>query len=185
MKKRYVMIVPEGLRVGGKKATEVVPLPPEDECRGLASALKFRRMKPDEFIDGGFSSGTVRKNRDLGMNVRSHVLQEMVAFVFGYHFEMAPERMVNWGEAVSMGDCKPITEVGWHVLQYASIRLFPGDEIELKYIEVERPGESSRSGVGIIFRKTSVQWVPQGHCVFCIIAEVDPKTHEYLPAVVP
>ena len=179
------MEVPKGLRAACRKATEVIPLPSKKACGIFVHQREFRTMTQKEFVKKGYSSGTAKKNGIVGMNTNSQVMKEMVAFVFGYHFELAPERMVNWGEAVSEGDCHPITEVGWHAVRYAAMQLFPGDEIEVKYITVERPGEPPRAGVGIIYRTTSVQWVPPGHCIFCIIAEVDPKTHQYLPAVVP
>ncbi len=175
---------PPGLRVGGSRATEIIPLP-DDASVGtaFASRLAMRRMTIAEFTETR-GSGTLRKNAAIGMNVVSHALHERVAYEFGYAFETVPERFVTWGEARSEGDCKPLTETGWHVERYASIALFPGDEIEVKYITAEVDGEH-REGVGIVVRKTSAPWIPRGYVVFAIIAEWDAAKSEFKPAVNP
>lgn len=129
-------------------------------------------MTIEEFVEHK-GSGTLRKNKSIGMNVSSHALHERVAYEFGYPFRACPERFVTWGEARSEGDCKPLTEVGWHVERYASISLFPGDEMEIKYLTVEQDGEKSE-GIGIIIRKTSAPWLPKGYTVFAIVVEYKP-----------
>ena len=175
---------PPGMRTHGSRATEVVPMPDAvRDCEAFAQRVRMRLLPLDEFIETR-ASGTLRKNRAIGFDTTSHARHERVAYEFGYHFEAMPERFVTWGEARSEGDCKPITEAGWHVERYASVCLFPGDEIEVKYITVDVDGQR-REGVGIVVRKTSVPWLPQGHIVFCIIAELDNAAHDFKPAVNP
>lgn len=156
-----------GLRTGGSRATDLIPIPANLE--GFQSRIDIRLLSIEEFINSK-GSGTLRKNKAIGMNVTSHALHERVAYEFGYQFEICPERFLTWGEARSEGDCKPLTEVGWFAERYASVCLFPGDEIEVKYLTAEVDGVK-REGVGIIVRTTSAPWIPKGYVVFAIIAE--------------
>lgn len=176
---------PKGLLVEGSRATEVTLTLTDEICASPAfkQRVEIRAMSMSEFIDSR-GSGTLRKNRSIGMNVSSHYLHERVAYEFGYAFEVLPERFVTWGEARSEGDCKPLTEAGWHIERYASVCLFPGDEMECKYLIVEVDGKR-REGVGIVIRKTSARWIPPGYMVFAIVAEYSPSAHDFLPAVNP
>lgn len=174
-----------GLRVGGSRATDVRALP---ELRavghpGFGARVAMRMMPMDVFI-ATKASGTLRKNAAIGMNTTSHALHERVAYEFGYGFEALPERFVTWGEARSEPDCKPLTEAGWHIERYASVCLFPGDEVEAKYIIAEIDGVR-REGAGLIVRVTSVPWLPRGYVVFAIIAEYSPAEGRFLPAINP
>jgi hypothetical protein len=167
---------PPGLRVHGSRATEVRPLPKN----APAGRTAIRSMTMDTFIEQR-GSGTLRKNRAIGMNVTSHALAERVAYEFGYGFEAMPERCVTWGEARSEPDCKPLTEAGWHIERYAAVCLFPGDEVEAKYLIVESDGER-REGVGLIVRVTSAPFIPAGYTVFAIIAEFSVTRGRFLEA---
>ena len=152
---------PPGLRVRGSRATEIIALPDEASVgQAFKHRLAMRSMSIAEFMETR-GSGTLRKNEAIGMNTTSHALHERVAYEFGYPFEALPERFVTWGEARSEGDCKPLTEAGWHIERYASISLFPSDEIECKFITAEVDGVR-REGVGIVIRKTSApcSWLP-------------------------
>lgn len=174
---------PPGLRTEGSKATVIIPLPDLATDSPFWYRRAMRIMGIDEFT-ATRGSGTLRKNKSIGMNVASHALHERVAYEYGYYFETCPERFVTWGEARSEGDCKPVTEAGWFIERYASVSLFPGDEVETKYITVERDGEK-REGIGIVVRKTSVTWLPSNYIVFCIIAEWDHEKDEFKAAVNP
>lgn len=57
---------PPGLRVGGSRATEIIPLP-DDASVGtaFASRLAMRRMTIAEFTETR-GSGTLRKNAAIG-----------------------------------------------------------------------------------------------------------------------
>ena len=172
-----------GLRASGSRATEIITVPTTAQKSLFTKRMAARQMSMDQFIETK-ASGTLRKNKAIGMNVSSHSLSERIAYEFGYAFEACPERFVTWGEPRSEGECKPLTEVGWHVERYASVCLFPGDEIEVKYIIVEVDG-IRREGVGIVLRKTSVAWLPKGYMVFAIIAEYNQFTHDFNDAVNP
>lgn len=172
------MVKENGLRINGVKATEIISIP--ENISVSKNRLIMRNMFIEEFIETR-GSGTLRKNKSVGMNVSSHALHERVAYEFGYPFEAVPERFLTWGEPRSEGDCKPITEAGWHIERYASMCLFPGDEVEAKYLIVEVDGER-REGIGLIIRKTSVPWLPKGYAVFAIITTFCPKLECFLPA---
>ncbi len=175
---------PLGLRTNGSRATVIVPIPKKVRKSGaMAQRVAMREMGMEEFTETR-GSGTLRKNKRIGMNVASHALDERVAYEFGYPFQACPERFVTWGEPRSEENCKPLTEVGWHVERYASMCLFPGDEMACKYIIVEKDGVRTE-GVGIVIRKTSVPWLPKGYMVFCIITEYSPIRHNFLDAVNP
>lgn len=174
---------PPGLRVSGSKATEIIAMPVVAADSAFAYRVEMRLLSIEDFT-ATRGSGTLRKNKSIGMNVTSHAMHERVAYEYGYYFETCPERFVTWGEARSEGDCKPVTEAGWFIERYASVSLFPGDEIETKYITVERDGEK-REGIGIVVRKTSVPWLPTSYIVFCIIAEWDHAKGGFKAAVNP
>lgn len=152
-------------------------------CEAFAQRVKMRLLPMDEFVETR-ASGTLRKAGYCGANTTSHSQHDRNAYEFGYKFEALPERFVTWGEARSEPDCHPLTEAWWLIERYASVSLFPGDEVEGKYIVVE-VGGVRREGVGIIVRKTSVTWLPKGYIVFAIIAQYDPKTHDFMDAVNP
>lgn len=163
------MQMPDGLITGGSRATQLLSIP---DAPDFHKRLAVRLMSMEEFIETK-GSGTLRKNKAIGMNVFSHALAERVAYEFGYAFEACPERFVTWGEPRSEPDCKPLTETGWHVERYASVCLFPGDAVEAKYLIVEIDGVR-REGVGMVVRKTSAPWLPKGYMVFAIIAPYAP-----------
>jgi hypothetical protein len=162
--------------------TKVVPL---DEhamsCPPLARLVKLRTMGADEFIDA-HASGTLRKNKRLGMVWRDQYLHERTAYELGWCFECLPRSRVTFGDAHTEGDQKPITEAGWHIERYIEMSVFPEDRFETKYIQVEDKDGAKREGIGMIVRETSAQFVPQGHIVFAIVAEFDLTTRRWLTA---
>lgn len=175
---------PAGLRTKGSRATEVLPSPNHETLDAwMVQRWGVRRMTMAEFIEH-LGSGTLRKNDRLGMNTRSHALSERTHYEFGGGFECLPERFVTWGEARSEPDSSPVTEAGWYADRYAHMCLFPGDEMEVKYLIVEAEGQR-REGIGIVIRKTSAPWVPAGYMVVAIIAEYDPEKHDFREAVNP
>ena len=162
-----------GLRVGGSRATERIPLAAGIEaCTPFAHRVAARRLTREEFIER-HASGTLRKNTRIGMRMRDQYLHERVVFEFGWLFECEPETRVTWGSCMSEADCRPITELGWLVDRYATICAFPGDELELKYIIVEYATGERKEGLGIVVRKTSADFIPEGYMVFAIITEYD------------
>jgi hypothetical protein len=166
-----------GLLTNGSRATEIITMPDIP-----ANDRVIARQLSQAFFIENKGSGTLRKNARIGFNVQSHYLAERVAYEFGYEFQCLPERFVTWGQARSEPDCSAITEAGWFAERYADICLFPGDEIEVKYVMVEHPSGEREEGIGIVVRKTSAYWVPPGHMVFAIIAKFDHTLGDFLPA---
>lgn len=153
--------------------TKQVPL---DEhvsgCAALAKRVKLRLMSADEFVEG-HASGTLRKNKRLGMVWREQYLEERVAWEFGWCFQCLPRSRVTFGDAYTEGDNHSITEAGWHIERYIELSTFPEDRFETKYITVEHKDGTKVEGIGMIVRETSAAFVPAGHIVFAIVAEFD------------
>ena len=154
------------------------------KCPVLEKRVKLRQETADEFIER-HASGTLRKNKRLGMVWRDQYLHERTAYEFGWAFECLPRSRVTFGDAHTAGDSKPITEAGWHIERYLELSAFPEDRFETKYINVEYKDGSTREGVGMICRQTSAPWIPGGHIVFAIVAGFDPKTKTWQHAANP
>lgn len=161
--------------------TQVVPtdltgsLPPS-----VANRLALRQMTPEAWVEV-HGSGTLRKNKRIGFAWMSQYWHERIAYEFGYAFEMSPRTRVCYNDAISEGDCHPITEAGWFMERYMNLSIFPEDRWEAKYIIVEDSDGTRREGVGLICRQTSFS-LPKGNILFAIIAEFDNKTKKFLPA---
>ena len=154
--------------------TRIVPL--DDTvaaCTALTRRVAIRTMDAEQFVDQ-HASGTLRKNKRLGMVWREQYLHERVAYEFGWEFECLPRSRVSFGDAYTEGDERAITEAGWHIERYIELSLFPEDQFETKYINVEYKDGAAREGIGIIVRQTSAAWLPTGHIVFAIVAPYDP-----------
>jgi hypothetical protein len=153
--------------------TRVVPL---DEAMAalpaLAKLVRVRTMDADSFVER-HASGTLRKNKRLGMVWREQYLGERVAYEFGWEFECLPRSRVTFGDAYTEGDTPAITEAGWHIERYLELCVFPEDELEAKYLNVEYKDGRTREGIGLVLRQTSAPWIPGGHLVFAIVAEYD------------
>lgn len=146
--------------------------------------IAARTMSADEFIEQ-HGSGTLRKNRRIGMDWAAQYLHERTVFEFGWGFEAVHETRVVWGAPITQGDCKPVTEAGWFIDRYATVCAFPGDKLEPKYLIVEYPDGTRREGLGMVVRHTSATFIPDKHMVFAIIAEWDPVAKAYEDAVNP
>ena len=125
-------------------------------------------------------SGTLRKNKRIGFAWMSQYWHERIAYEFGYAFEMLPRTRVCYNDAISEGDCHPITESGWFMERYMNLSIFSEDVWEAKYIIAEDSDGTRREGVGLICRQTSFV-VPKGNVLFAIIAEFDNKTKKFQP----
>lgn len=147
----------------------------------LFKRVNVRQWTEDEFIEN-VGSGTLRKNKQLGMRWVSQYREERVCYEFGWEFEILPTSRVTFNDALTEGDCKSLTEAGWHAERYLRFSVFPNDHFEVKTIIVEYEGGVRKEGVGIVVRQTSAQWIPKGHIVFAIIAEYDPRNRCYLPS---
>lgn len=150
-------------------------------CPALEKRVKIREMSAEEFTES-HASGTLRKNKRIGMAWQSQYLQERTAYEFGWAFECLPRSRVTFGDAVSEGDCHGITEAGWHCERYMNMSVFPEDKFEVKYINVEYSDSTRREGIGLIVRQTSATFIPNGHLVFTIVTEFNPTRKEWLEA---
>lgn len=151
--------------------TVIVPVSQDViDSPALAERLYIREMPADEWIEEK-GSGTLRKNKRIGFAWKSQYLHERVAYEFGYCFEALPKTQVTFNDPITDADCKPLTEAGWHIERYMSLKVFPEDRFETKYIQVEDRDGSRREGVGILVKQTSAPWVPRGYLVFAIVAE--------------
>jgi hypothetical protein len=163
---------------------ETVKIPMDESlktCTALQRRVELRLLSAEEFINR-HASGTLRKNRALGMVWRSQYLEERTAYEFGWEFECLPRSRVTFGDAYTEGDCAAITEAGWFCERYLSLAAFPGDRLEVKYLNVEYSDERKREGIGLIVRETSAVFVPEGHLVFAIVAEYDPVRKRFKAA---
>jgi len=161
--------------------TQVVPteltgtLPPP-----VLNRLALRMMTPELWVET-HGSGTLRKNKRIGFAWMSQYWHERIAYEFGYAFEMLPRTRVVYNDAITEGDCHPITESGWFMERYMTLSIFPEDRFEVKYIIVEDSDGTRREGVGIIVKQTSFS-IPEGNVLFAIVAEFDNNKKMFLPA---
>jgi hypothetical protein len=141
------------------------------------------RMMPEEMWIDNHGSGTLRKNKRLGMVYRTQYLHERVAWEYGHVFEVLPRSRVTFGDAISEPDCKALTEAGWFIDRYFTLNkaIFPSDYYECKYIYVAR-GDVEVEGIGIIVRTTCAPWIPAGHIVFGLVAEYSKISKAWRPA---
>lgn len=165
--------------------TRVVPIDPAVlACPALARIVGVRTMDADAFVEK-HASGTLRKNKRVGMVWREQYLHERAAYEFGWAFECLPRSRVTFGDAYTEGDVKPLTEAGWHIERYIELCPFPEDQLEAKYLNVEYKDGTTREGVGMVMRQTSATFVPGGHLVFAIVAEFDPVKKVWRDAINP
>lgn len=150
----------------------------------LGKRIKIRNMSADEFVES-HASGTLRKNKRIGMAWKSQYLHERVAYEFGYGFECIPRTRITVGNPITEEDSHSITEAGWHIERYQNMSIFPEDTYSCKYLQVEYPDSSRREGIGILVEQTSAPFIPEGHTVYSLIAEYDPQKHKWKEAINP
>lgn len=163
--------------------TRIVPLSPQVEgSPALARRAALRGMSADQWIES-HASGTLRKNKRLGMSWQPQYREERTAFEFGWTFECLPRSRVTYGDAITEQDNHAITEAGWHIDRYITMSVFPEDRFETKYLQVEHERGGRRTeGIGIVVRETSAAWLPAGHVVFAIVAQFKPRKGRWKPA---
>ncbi len=165
-------------------STRIVPISAEVlGSPALARRLAVRQLSVDAWIDA-HASGTLRKNKRLGCTFLEQYRHERAAFEFGWPFECYPRSRVMYGDAYTMGDCKPITEAGWHLDRLITLWPFPEDLWDVKYVAItDGHGTTEREGIGAVLRQTSAEWVPAGFLVAGIVAEYDKVRDVWLEAV--
>ncbi|MEE3717648.1 hypothetical protein V2H45_12985 [Tumidithrix elongata RA019] len=159
--------------------TQILPI--SDAVRtspALEKRLSIREMSAEDWIER-YASGTLRKNKRLGMAWHNQYLTERVAFEFGWEFELQPRSRVTFGDAFTEGDVPGITEAGWHIDRYLELSVFPEDRLECKYLQVEYADGSKKEGIGMVVRVTSAAWIGKGNLVFVVVAIFDPQTQAW------
>lgn len=147
-------------------------------CPAMRNRVRVRTMRDHEWVEK-HGSGTLRKNKRLGMTWKSQYIEERTAYEFGWEFECQPRSRIMFGDAFTEGDSSAVTEAGWHIERYITMSVFPEDRFECKYINVEYPDGSKKEGIGIIVRETSASWLTKGNIVFAIVSEFDPEKKEW------
>lgn len=163
--------------------TEIIELSAEEIRQVIDGNPLFAGITTSRFMSRAdfvaqHASGTLRKGARIGLNTSNHTTHERIAYEFGWGFESAHTSTITLGPVFSEGDCRAITELGWHGERYIT-RAYLGDEVAVKYITCERPGEERVEGPGIVVTRTSAPFIPKGHLVFAIVAPV--KDKQYLP----
>lgn len=158
--------------------TEIVPLSEEArQSPALQKVVAIRTAAEDEFIDR-YATGTLRRNRRLGFAWRTQYLEERVAFEFGWGFQCQPRSRVTFGDAITEGDCRQVTEAGWVLDRYLLRHPFPEDRFQVKYIKYESH-HHIYEGVGLILFQTSAAFIPNGSVVFAVVAPYDPAKKDF------
>lgn len=146
----------------------------------------IRHMSETDWIEA-HGSGTLRKNKRLGMVYRPQYLHERVAWEFGHCFEVLPRSRVTFGDAITEADSKPVTEAGWFIDRYFALNgaIFPTDSYVCKYIFASRTDGTETEGIGIVVKCTSAPWIPTGHILFAIVTQYNKFRKAFEPAINP
>lgn len=141
-------------------------------------------MSAEDWVER-HGSGTLRKNKRLGMSWKSQYLEERTAFEFGYGFESIATNRLTCGIPLTSGDCKASTETGWFVDRMQCIDIF-GDHPAPSYISVEYPDGTRREGLGIILTLSlRPKWIPSSHSVFAIVGEYSDEQKQFISSLNP
>lgn len=180
----YRYTPPDSFPIGG---TKIVPISQEVLHSPALKRRVWARVMPGEDFIEKHASGTLRKNSRY-MAHGEHRGHERVAFEFGYGFENMPATRVELGQAISEGDIKALTEIGWHMEKLVHTWPFPEDKFQIAHIRVSDPGAPNgvtRSGIGILVHQTSYPYLPKHHFIFAILSEWDEKASVFKPVVNP
>lgn len=150
------------------------------EIKALDHIIKQRTMSAEEWI-AIHASGTLRKNKSIGMVWKQQYLSERVAYQYGFEFNIIPKSRILTGEALTEGDNHSVTEAGWHIERYMNLNLFKEESIKCLYLNIETDNEVTE-GIGMLFESTTAQWIPEGYVVYAVVAEFDKKNGVFLPA---
>jgi hypothetical protein len=146
----------------------------------IFNRIRLRMMSAEDWIEE-HASGTLRKNKRIGMAWKKQYWHERICWEFGYTFEMLPRTRVVYNDANTEEDCSPITEAGWFIERYKNFSIFSEDHFEVKYLIVEEQDGTRREGIGIIVKQTSFN-LPEGNIIFAIVTEFDLVKKEFKDA---
>lgn len=142
-----------------------------------------RNMSKEEFIEN-HGSGTLRKNKKIGLKHNLQYWDERIAYEFGWEFRMIPSTRITLGNAQTEGDVKGLTEYGWFVERFMNTRVFKEDLIEPVYLQVEDSDGTKIEGNGVFIKQTSFK-IPKGYVIFAIITPFNSTTGEWGEALNP
>jgi hypothetical protein len=158
--------------------TSIIPLSEEVKSSpALQRIVALRFLSEEEFIER-HATGTLRRNKRLGFAWKSQYLEERIAFEFGWGFQCQPRSRVTFGDAITEGDCRQITESGWIMERYLLRRPFPEDRFQVKYIKYDSHHQI-HEGVGLILFETSAPFIPTGSVVYSIVAVYNPIKKDF------
>ena len=108
---------------------------PKSDYKCIKRRFDIRMMSASDWIEE-HGSGTLRKNKKLGMAWKAQYLEERIAYEFGWEFECQARSRIMFGDAYTEGDCSAVTEAGWHIERYMNLSVFEEVKVECKYINV-------------------------------------------------
>jgi hypothetical protein len=154
-----------------------------DMCQDLPPRMTSIRTDSEEAWISAHASGSLRKQRLLGMRYRDLYIHERIAYTLGYGWEVLKTSRVTFNDALAEGDSRPHTEMAWHAERTISLNPYPEDVYQVKYLIIEDEGGKRREGVGMILSQTSIPWIPSGSIVLTLISEY--KNGHWEPAINP
>lgn len=153
-------------------------------CAPLAKIVGLRQMDAETFVEK-HASGTLRKNKRIGMVWREQYLHERAAYELGWAFECLPRSRVTFGDAYTEGDVKALPKPAGTSSGTSRCRCSPRTTSRRSTSTSNTRTARRREGVGMVVRQTSAQFVPGGHLVFAIVAEFDPHKKLWHDAINP
>ena len=82
---------------------------PKNDYKCIKRRFDIRMMSASDWIEE-HGSGTLRKNKKLGMAWKAQYLEERIAYEFGWEFECQARSRIMFGDAYTEGDCSAVTE---------------------------------------------------------------------------
>lgn len=138
---------------------------------------EVRQQSREDFIET-HASGTLRKNKRIGLKHSAQYWDERIAYEFGWEFRMLPASRVTVGVAQTEGDVKGLTEYGWFLERYMQRNVFKEDSLVPAYIQIEEQDGTKLEGNGVYLSSTSFN-IPAGQIIFAIITPFNLTTGEW------
>lgn len=152
--------------------TEVVPYQEADLPAGHPRRI-LRDLDQETFI-AKYASGSLRKSAKLGFDIKEAYLRERVKLEFGLGFDVIQKSWVMFNDP-KFQSSQGVTEFCWHLERMIELRPFESDTFVAKELDIEKPDQSKRKGLGIFVKHTSAPWLPRGYIVYALVAERDAK----------
>ncbi len=146
-------------------------------------------ISKEDFINM-HASGTLRKGSSLGMLNVDMLIEEYVAYMFGYEFMAVPSSRVTIGEICIEGDQKEFTEFCWHTERAKTMFFNAGDVIPC-YATYEDPEGNKTEGMAILINLKEEFYsnlritIPKGRKILAFVSVFNQKEHCYESASSP